>query len=178
MKTWQRHGGGMDRTRRVRKTENKAYYHSPIGTIEIVGTERGLCRLTFVRERARRPAAVTSGLKECVAQLDEYFGGKRRKFSVNLDLQGTRFQKRVWQALLKIPSGRTASYREVAKAVGNSKAVRAVGNANRANPVAIIIPCHRVIGSDGSLVGYGSGLWRKRWLLAHEQKYARRRPRD
>jgi methylated-DNA-[protein]-cysteine S-methyltransferase len=117
-------------------------------------------------------------LKECIAQLDEYFRGKRRKFSVNLDLQGTRFQKRVWQALLKIPFGRTASYREVAKAVGNSKAVRAVGNANRVNPVAIIIPCHRVIGSDGSLVGYGSGLWRKRWLLAHEQKYARSRPRD
>jgi len=109
-----------------------------------------------------------------LTQLDEYFKGKRRKFSVKLDLRGTVFQKRVWQALLKIPFGGTASYQDIAEAVGNRKAVRAVGNANGANPVAIIVPCHRVIGSDGSLVGYGSGLWRKRWLLSHEQKHSPR----
>jgi methylated-DNA-[protein]-cysteine S-methyltransferase len=161
----------MDRTRREKKMEEKAYYHSPIGIIEIVGTERGVSRLNFVQQRARRPAAILPIVKECLIQLDEYFKGKRRKFSVKLALGGTDFEKRVWQALLKIPFGRTASYRDIAEAVGNNRAVRAVGNANRVNPVAIIIPCHRVIGSDGSLVGYGSGLWRKRWLLAHEQKY-------
>lgn len=161
----------MSRTRKGMKTEHRAYYSSPIGIIEIVEIERGVSRLTFVQERARRSAAVSPYLKECLTQLDEYFKGKRRKFSVKLDLGGTVFQKRVWQALLKIPFGRTASYRDIAEAVGNRKAVRAVGNANRANPVAIIIPCHRVIGSDGSLVGYGSGLWRKRWLLSHEQKF-------
>ncbi len=163
----------MSRTRKGMKTEHRAYYSSPIGIIEIVGTERGISRLTFVQKRGRRPATAPSRLKECLLQLDEYFKSKRRKFSVKLDLQGTVFQKRVWQALLKIPFGRTASYRDIAETVGNRKAVRAVGNANGANPVAIIVPCHRVIGSDGSLVGYGSGLWRKRRLLDHEKKSAK-----
>lgn len=162
----------MNRTQRAKKMEEKVYYHSPIGIIEIVGTEQGISSLTFIQKRARRPASIPPKLKECLIQLDEYFQGKRQKFSVKLDLGGTDFQKRVWQELLKIPFGRTASYRDIAAAAGNSRAVRAVGNANSVNAVAIIIPCHRVIGSDGSLVGYGSGLWRKRWLLAHEQKCA------
>ncbi len=134
--------------------------------------------MTFVRKRSLRLPAVPFCLKEGLIQLDEYFKGERRKFSVKLDLRGTDFQKQVWRALLNIPFGQAASYRDVAEAVGNKKAVRAVGNANRVNPVTIIIPCHRVIGSDGSLVGYGGGLWRKRWLLSLEQKHRLRRSRE
>ncbi len=167
-------GERVNRTEKMRETGGKAYYLSPIGIIEIVGNNRGVSRLSFVGKRKNRSAAVPAHVGECLAQLDEYFKGKRKKFSVKLDLGGTVFQKRVWRALLRIPLGQTASYREIAEAVGNRKAVRAVGAANGVNPVAILIPCHRVIGSDGSLVGYGSGLWRKKWLLAHERRFGRR----
>lgn len=101
-------------------------------------------------------------------QLDEYFGGRCGEFNLPLDLQGTEFQKRVWAELQKIPFGKTVTYKELALRLGDVKAIRAVGTANGANPVSLIVPCHRVIGSDGSLVGYGGGLWRKKWLLQHE----------
>jgi methylated-DNA-[protein]-cysteine S-methyltransferase len=107
-------------------------------------------------------------VKEGIRQLDEYFKGARKSFSLKLLLKGTPFQKLVWQRLKKIPYGKLASYGDVARAIGRPNAYRAVGNANNKNPIPIIIPCHRVIGSDGKLVGYGSGLWRKEWLLNHE----------
>ena len=103
-----------------------------------------------------------------IKQLDEYFNRKRTVFDLPLDLQGTEFQLRVWNELLKIPFDRTITYKELALKLGNLKAIRAVGTANGANPVSIIIPCHRVIGSDGSLTGYAGGLWRKKWLLEFE----------
>jgi len=100
--------------------------------------------------------------------LREYFEGRRRSFEVPLDLRGTPFQLRVWELLQRIPFGETRTYLDLALALGDPKAVRAVGAANGQNPVPIIVPCHRVIGQDGQLVGYGGGLWRKEWLLAHE----------
>jgi len=163
----------MNRRERNREKEHKAYYHSPIGIIEIVGKGQRLSSVTFSRKKTPEEGGVPSSLKECMRQLDEYFQGKRRKFSLKADLRGSDFQMRVWRALLGIPFGRTASYRDIAKAAGNVRAVRAVGNANRVNRFAILIPCHRVIGSDGSLVGYGGGLWRKKWLIAHEKRFAR-----
>jgi methylated-DNA-[protein]-cysteine S-methyltransferase len=108
------------------------------------------------------------------AQVDEYFQGERCEFTTCLSVRGTDFQKEVWRRLVAIPYGETATYSELARAVGRPKAGRAVGQANHRNPISIIIPCHRVIGNDGRLVGYGGGLWRKKWLLAHEKKWAAR----
>jgi methylated-DNA-[protein]-cysteine S-methyltransferase len=101
-------------------------------------------------------------------QLDEYFSRKREAFTLPLDLKGTEFQKKVWAELLNIPFGKTVSYKELSIRLGDVKAIRAVAAANGANPVSIIVPCHRVIGSDGSPTGYAGGLWRKQWLLEHE----------
>lgn len=149
--------------------EFKTYYKSEIGIIEIAGTEDGILSVNFVEEKSMGRSEIPSHLKECVEQLDEYFRGKRKEFSVKIEVQGTDFQKKVWTELMKIPFGQTASYKDVADAIGNAKAVRAVGNANGKNKIGIIIPCHRVIGNDGKLVGYGSGIWRKEWLLNHEK---------
>ena len=107
-------------------------------------------------------------LPEAVRQLREYFEGTRREFDLPLRLQGTQFQQRVWHSLTEIPYGKTWSYGQLARRIGNPNASRAVGLANGSNPISILIPCHRVIGADGSLTGYGGGLERKRWLLAHE----------
>jgi len=149
--------------------EFKAYYVSPIGPLEVAGTSDGIVSVSFVKTRLSNDRNLPECVKEGIRQLDEYFKGIRKTFSLKLLLQGTPFQKLVWQALKKIPCARTASYGDVARAIGKPKAYRAVGNANNKNPIAIVIPCHRVIGSDGSLVGYGSGLWRKEWLLKHEK---------
>lgn len=148
----------------------KAYYHSPIGTIEIVGNEQGISGLEFARARLGRTPPPHPSLKPALRQIEEYFLGERREFSLKLSLRGTEFQKRVWAELGKIPFGQTCSYGDLAKAIGRTKAARAVGGANHRNPVSIIVPCHRVIGSDGKLVGYGGGLWRKEWLLRHERE--------
>lgn len=145
----------------------KAYYKSDIGTIEITGDEDGITALDFI-EQEPPYSEVHQCLADCVKQLDEYFRKGRKEFSLNLKVQGTEFQKKVWGELLKIPYGTTASYTDIAKAVGNEKSVRAVGSTNGRNKIAIIIPCHRVIGKDGSLTGYAGGLWRKEWLLKHE----------
>jgi methylated-DNA-[protein]-cysteine S-methyltransferase len=149
-----------------------AYYHSPIGIIEIVGTGEGITAVNFVRRKPRGPTRPDPALGAAVAQIDEYFCGKRKEFSLVLHLEGTEFQKKAWRQLVRIPYGKTATYAEVATVIGSPEAVRAVGQANHRNPISIIIPCHRVIGSDGRLVGYGGGLWRKEWLLAHERKNA------
>jgi len=148
--------------------EFKAYYLSPIGPLEVSGTSEGIVSVTFVKTRLPNDRNLPECVKEGIRQLEEYFKGARKNFSLKLLLQGTPFQKLVWQRLKKIPYGKLASYGEVAKAIGKPNAYRAVGNANNKNPIAIIIPCHRVIGSDGTLVGYGGGLWRKEWLLDHE----------
>ena len=148
--------------------ERFAFCRTPIGLLEIVERGGAVIRVGFV-ERASAPADSGSpALDACRTQLEEYFAGRRRVFDLALAPAGTGFQKAVWAELLKIPFGRTSTYSRVAAAIGRDKAVRAVGAANGQNPVSIIIPCHRVIGSDGRLVGYGGGLWRKEWLLGHE----------
>lgn len=151
----------------------KAFYESPIGTIEIVGTDAGVSGLTFVDIKEERSARAKKGpppapVAEALAQIDGYFRGDRKIFTVKLDLRGTAFQKSVWERLLRVKFGQTITYKAVAEAVGRPAATRAVGQANHGNPVSIIVPCHRVVGSDGRLTGYGGGLWRKDWLLRHE----------
>ena len=148
-----------------------ACYRSEIGSIEIVGNQKGILTTTFVEGEFEADRNLPACIIKCLRQLDEYFKGQRQKFNVSLLLEGTDFQKAVWRQLQKIPFGQTASYGDIARAIGNPKAFRAVGNANNKNPVPIIIPCHRVIGSDGNLVGFGSGLWRKQWLLDHEKSF-------
>ena len=147
----------------------KACYRSEIGPIEIVGNQKGILTITFADKAFKTDRALPACMQDCLRQLDEYFKGRRKKFSVPLLLDGTDFQKDVWRQLQKIPFGRTASYGDVARAVGSPQAFRAVGNANNKNRIPLIIPCHRVIGSDGQMVGFGSGIWRKEWLLGHEK---------
>jgi len=115
--------------------------------------------------------AALAHIKNTIIQLDEYFEGKRSKFNIPLVLSGTVFQNAVWNALQQIPYGQTVSYKNIAQAIGNVKACRAVGMANNRNPLPIIIPCHRVIGQNGALVGYAGQIWRKVWLLKHERQY-------
>ena len=148
---------------------HRALYDSPIGCIEIKGTEQGVLSVDFLDTPCKVSSSIPDCLTTCVRQIAEYFKGTRREFTLDLVLQGTAFQRRVWGALRRIPYGQTASYRDIARAIGNEKAVRAVGNANGRNRIPIIIPCHRVIGSSGDLVGFASGLWRKEWLLNHEK---------
>lgn len=149
----------------------KAYYNSPIGTIEISGTEEGVLSILFV-EKTEETGYVSEAVQDCLEQLDEYFTGSRKDFDVKFILEGTDFQKKVWKALTSIPYGKTAAYKDIAEAVGSPKAVRAVGSTNSKNPISIIVPCHRVIGANGTLTGYAGGLWRKEWLLNHEKKYS------
>ncbi|HJO61690.1 MAG TPA: methylated-DNA--[protein]-cysteine S-methyltransferase, partial [Desulfobacterales bacterium] len=149
----------------------KTYYKSPLGPIEIVGAQDNILSLGFVENMLQGDAELPFCSKTCLKQIDEYFKWKRKEFLLNLEHLGTDFQKRVWQQLRKISFGETASYGDIAKAIDNPNASRAVGNANRINPICIITPCHRIIGSDGSLTGYGGGLWRKEWLLKHESGY-------
>ena len=144
------------------------HYRSEIGIVKITGTKEGISALDFVEEESTQSPEIPSSLERCVEQIDAYFRRKRRDFSLDLRPEGTDFQQRVWRQLLKIPFGKTVTYRDVASLIGNINAVRAVGNANGKNRISIIIPCHRVIGSDGKLTGYGGGLWRKEWLLRHE----------
>jgi len=150
----------------------KAYYSSAIGVIEIRGSTSGIVSVDFVAEPVESALGTPAFFRPWIKQFHEYFQGKRNAFSLPLQVQGTEFEKKVWGALQEIPYGTTQSYGDIARKIGHEKAFRAVGNANNKNRIAIIIPCHRVIGSDGSLTGYASGLWRKEWLLDHEKKYA------
>ena len=134
-----------------------------------MGGQDSIRSLDFVDKELTGAADLPFCLKTCLKQIDEYFSGKRKEFLLKLDPQGTNFQKLVWQQLEKIPYGAVVSYGEIASVIGKPKACRAVGSANGRNPIAIIIPCHRVIGSDGRLTGYGGGLWRKEWLIEHER---------
>lgn len=147
-----------------------AFYHSPIGWLKIACDGAAIISVQFVDDEGESSRQQLPLLQECIDQLRDYFQGVRKNFELPLAPQGTAFQKLVWEKLLEIPFGTTASYRDIAHRVGEPRAVRAIGQANGQNPIAIIIPCHRVIGADGKLVGYGAGLWRKQWLLQHEQR--------
>ena len=144
------------------------YYKTPIGVARIVGDEDGISSITVVDSATESSAHIPECLQECVTQLEEYFQKKRTTFSLKLNPQGTDFQKGVWKSLQGVQYGKTRSYLEQSKALGDVKAIRAVASANGKNPIWIVIPCHRIIGSNGSLTGYAGGLWRKRWLLEHE----------
>jgi len=141
---------------------------TPIGALQIAGTEAGISAITFLDDPAPASESIPPDLAECARQLEEYFAGTRKEFTFELLPQGTPFERRVWAHLLDIPFGETRTYMQIAEALGDPKSIRAVGRANGRNPIAIVVPCHRVIGSNGDLVGYGGGLWRKEWLLTHE----------
>lgn len=146
-------------------------YSSPLGLLKISASQKGITEIDFIDKDKSLPQNQRVSnyyLKTCIAQLEEYFKGERKKFDLRFDLRGTDFQKKVWNELKRIPFGKTVAYLEIAQKINNSKAVRAVGQAIGKNPVAIIIPCHRVIGSNGKLTGYAGGMWRKEWLLKHE----------
>lgn len=142
---------------------------TPLGITAIKGDENGVASVCVIDdESVVLSKEIPSFLQETATQLQEYFSGNRTHFSLKLNPQGTDFQKSVWNELLKIPYGKTCSYRELSQRLGDVKAIRAVAAANGKNPLWILVPCHRVIGSDGSLTGYAGGLWRKKWLLEHE----------
>ncbi|MGB8492639.1 MAG: methylated-DNA--[protein]-cysteine S-methyltransferase [Bacteroidales bacterium] len=159
---------------------------TPIGEMAACATSDGICLLEFTDKQSigtdlEELASVfqmkikhggNAHLRSLRKQLREYFAGKRKEFSLQLETPGTEFQQKVWNELLKIPYGTTSSYLEQARAVKNPRSVRAIAGANASNRIAIVIPCHRVIGSDGSLVGYAGGLERKRWLIDHERRYS------
>ena len=144
---------------------------SPLGYTKIIGDEDGIQSVTILNSEEKITDIIPEILEDCVIQLNEYFEGLRKQFQLKLNPEGTPFQKKVWDELLKIPFGKTISYLELSKKLGDIKAIRAVANANGKNPLWIIVPCHRVIGSDGSLTGYAGGLQRKQWLLEHEGPY-------
>lgn len=144
-----------------------AFIQSPLGITKIVGDENGISVISILSE-GELTKKIPKQLQECVDQLQEYFEGQRRDFDFKLNPQGTDFQQKVWQELVNIPFGKTMSYLDLSKKLGDVKAIRAVASANGRNPLWIVVPCHRVIGTDGSLTGYAGGLWRKKWLLEHE----------
>jgi len=150
------------------ESKQTAYYKTPIGTAKIVGDTNGIISITVLDDSIETSKKIPINLQDCVTQLGEYFNGIRTNFNLKLNPQGTDFQKRVWTELLNVPFGKTRNYLQQSKKLGDAKAIRAVASANGKNPIWIVIPCHRIIGSDGSLTGYAGGLWRKKWLLAHE----------
>ncbi|HEY4161958.1 MAG TPA: methylated-DNA--[protein]-cysteine S-methyltransferase [Dongiaceae bacterium] len=165
-------------TRKQKKFESSYVYKmmdSPIGELKLVGSDRGLAAILWANDNPKRVQLNILGedeshpvLIETEWQVNEFFAGKRKTFSVKLDFVGTEFQNKVWQALLTIPFGETRSYSEIARQIGNPKAVRAVGAANGKNPISIIAPCHRVIGASGELTGFAGGLEAKARLLMLE----------
>jgi len=164
------------------ESNQTTYYKTPIGTAKIVGNDDGIQSISVIDDELiveqwslseiemnqNNQEGISKHLQECVTQLDEYFNETRKKFDLKLNPQGTDFQKKVWNELLEIPFGKSRTYLEQSKLYGDPKAIRAVASANGKNPIWIVIPCHRVIGSDGSLTGYAGGIWRKKWLLEHE----------
>jgi len=145
------------------------YYKSPIGYLEIIGSDSGIRELRFTELETAPYSNIPGCLENCIGQLDEYFSGRRKQFDLQLRYEGTDFQQSVWQQLLKIQYGQTRTYMDIAIALNNPKALRAVGAANGQNPIPIIIPCHRVIGRNGQMIGFGGGIWRKEYLLKHEK---------
>lgn len=152
--------------------ENIYFYETSVGLLLIKENGESIIEINFSKDEIPKDLELkkTSLINETIRQLDEYFKGKRKSFQVPLEPKGTEFQKSVWNELLKIPYGETSSYGEVARRIGNPKASRAIGMANNRNPISIIIPCHRVIGANGKLVGYGGGLDIKEKLLKLEKE--------
>ena len=152
------------------------YYQSPVGLIRIAGNDNFISEIHFVDNIEKPPADRKKQLPplviQCVEELIQYFHGQRKSFDLPINQAGSAFQQKVWNELSGIPFGKTISYLELSRRLGDSKAIRAAAAANGRNNVAIIIPCHRVIGSNNKLVGYAGGLWRKKWLLEHEAKLA------
>lgn len=142
--------------------------NTPLGVAEIHGDSSGISKINIVDGEDSSPQVVPNELKLAVHQLEAYFRGDLKEFQLKINPQGTDFQKRVWQELRKIPYGTTYSYLQLARQLGDVKAIRAVAAANGKNPLWIVVPCHRVIGTNGTLTGYAGGLWRKQWLLDHE----------
>ena len=143
------------------------FFTTPLGIAKILGDTNGIASITII-DQGELSAEIPSVLQQAVTELQEYFEGKRTDFTFKINPEGTPFQQKVWQGLLAIPFGKTMSYLQLAQKLGDVKAIRAVASANGKNPLWIVVPCHRVIGTDGSLTGYAGGLWRKKWLLAHE----------
>lgn len=154
---------------------------APFGVVTVVGSELGIRFVMFANDAHPKPlqnlhisdTEIHDSVNDAITQLDEYFTGSRRDFDLPLDLRGTEFQVAAWRALADIPYGHTASYGQQAASIGRPKAVRAIGGANGRNPVAIVLPCHRIVGADGSLTGFGGGIAVKKWLLDHEQSMLR-----
>jgi methylated-DNA-[protein]-cysteine S-methyltransferase len=158
-------------------TKISAIYDSPVGSLLIEAMDDAITALLFKEEKDIRQLTSTATannklINNCIQQLNEYFDGTRRQFDFPFEQNGTDFQLKIWSALTQIPYGQTISYMELSKRTGDVKAIRAVGTTNGKNQLSIIVPCHRVIGSNGTLTGYGGGLWRKQWLLEHEAKIA------
>ncbi|MFS4483593.1 methylated-DNA--[protein]-cysteine S-methyltransferase [Hyunsoonleella sp. 2307UL5-6] len=145
--------------------------NSPLGFTKIIGNVDGIASVTILNSEEKITDVIPTVLEDCAIQLNEYFEGTRKNFDLKLNATGTEFQNRVWKQLEQIPFGKTTSYLELSKQIGDIKAIRAVANANGKNPLWIIIPCHRVIGSNGALTGYAGGIHRKQWLLNHESPY-------
>lgn len=143
------------------------YIETPLGIAKIVGDASGVSIIS-IDANAQIIIDIPDVLKDCVTQLREYFDGKRQIFDFKINQTGTDFQQKVWLELQNIPFGKTISYLDLAKKLGDSKVIRAAASANGKNKLWIVVPCHRVIGTDGSLTGYAGGLWRKKWLLEHE----------
>lgn len=141
--------------------------NTPLGIAQITGDANGITQISVIDE-GDVSSEIPTGLQNAVTELNDYFQGKRTHFDFKLNPKGTEFQQKVWQALLEIPYGKTCSYMDLSKKLGDVKAIRAVASANGKNPLWIVVPCHRVIGTDGFLTGYAGGLWRKKWLLEHE----------
>jgi methylated-DNA-[protein]-cysteine S-methyltransferase len=144
-----------------------AYIKTPLGIASITGDENGISVIS-ISDEGQISTTIPVPLQEAVLQLNDYFEGNRTNFTFKLNPSGTEFQQKVWKGLLEIPFGKTCSYMNLSKKLGDVKAIRAVASANGKNPLWIVVPCHRVIGTDGSLTGYAGGLWRKKWLLEHE----------
>ena len=144
-----------------------AYIKTPLGIATIIGDENGVSEIS-VSQEGEVSTIIPAVLQEAVLQLQDYFEKKRTSFDFKINLKGTKKKQKVWKGLLEIPFGKTMSYMELSKNMGDAKAIRAVASANGKNPLWIVVPCHRVIGADGSLTGYAGGLWRKKWLLEHE----------
>jgi len=149
------------------------YIETPIGVLTISASDKGITSINFGRHEFSHYSGIKSEAKNhveiCTKQLSEYFSGERKMFSVPIDFNGTAFQEKVWSKLLEIPYGETISYKALASNIGNEKACRAVGMANNKNPLPILIPCHRVIGTSGKIIGYAGEFWRKEWLLENEK---------
>ena len=150
---------------------DEAFISTPLGMAHIKGDSDGVQSISVLDEKKDESEVIPENLKDVAEQLQEYFQGRRKEFSLKLNPAGTDFQKNVWKALVDIPYGKTVSYMDLSKRLGDTKAIRAVAAANGKNPIWIIIPCHRVIGSNGSLTGYAGGLHRKKWLLDHESPF-------